>query len=489
MIKKNRSRKRFVIQVLKILMIFVFLFFLLYVPVNIKVEKNEFVESSKELQNPKRGFYKIYRFLIDDEKGNYEERIQKAYEKDIDTTLSLIEINLQNYRQDKISEDGLKNIEDLFQTLETVEKQLIVRFLYDWSGENEKYEPDHLETITSHMKQLKPILDKFSNNIFIIQGLFTGHWGEMHGTKYSSAENMRRLAEQLDKVVDPSIYLSVRTPSQWRDITGTEDVLEESLENDPLAKRLGLFNDGMLGSESDCGTYRIQELADGKRVERQEELAFQEELCRMVPNGGEVICDNPYNDFDNAVMDMATMHITYLNDEYDKNVLEKWKRAVVKEEGCFKGMDGLSYVKCRLGYRLFIEDASFEHELFASHMTIKIRMKNAGFAPVYKEPEMRLLLYNSEMDEFQLYEMQGNLCELVGGNELEKFLDVKADINVSRLKKGRYEIYFLLVDPDTNSHILLANEQEKKPFGYFIGAIELQNGIEYLSDFVSCLVK
>ena len=37
---------------------------------------------------------------------------------------------------------------------------------------------------------------------------------------------------------------------------------------------------------------------------RMEELAFQEKLCSRVPNGGEVIIDNEYNDLECAIADL-----------------------------------------------------------------------------------------------------------------------------------------------------------------------------------------
>lgn len=45
----------------------------------------------------------------------------------------------------------------------------------------------------------------------------------------------------------------------------------------------------------------------------------------MVPNGGEVVLDNKYNDIDNAAKDLASMHVSYLNNAHDLAVINKWK--------------------------------------------------------------------------------------------------------------------------------------------------------------------
>lgn len=75
----------------------------------------------------------------------------------------------------------------------------------------------------------------------------------MNGTKYTDPDSMRELAARLADVSDASTFLSVRTPAQWRKITG--EAAPDGWTENPLAKRLGLFNDGMLGSVSDYGTY------------------------------------------------------------------------------------------------------------------------------------------------------------------------------------------------------------------------------------------
>ena len=152
---------------------------------NIRMENYRFRESARELRNPGRGFYNLYRYEITDEKVNYWQLVQEMYRGDENTTLSLVEINLQKYREGEISEAGMGNMEALFQALGDLDKQLIVRFMYDWDGENEKYEPETIDIILRHMEQVEDVLREASGQIFVVQGLFIGNWGEMNGTKYS----------------------------------------------------------------------------------------------------------------------------------------------------------------------------------------------------------------------------------------------------------------------------------------------------------------
>lgn len=306
---------------------------------NVDPQGCSFTESARELRNPGRGYYNIYLFEITDEEVNYRQLVDSLYQKDKDTSLTLIEINLQEYREREISKAGLINIDALFHALKRTDKQLIVRFLYDWAGENEKYEPESLELIKVHIGQLKKIINKHSDQIFMLQGVLVGNWGEMNGTRYSSNAELRELVLCQAEELDSSIYLSVRMPSQWRGITRIKEPHRENLMEDPLAARLGLYNDGMLGNESDYGTYGTKEAGGEGRLRREDELSFQNELCRYVPNGGEAINDNSYNDFKNAIRDLGIMHVTYLNKGHDEKVLEKWKNTKVTGGGCFHGKD------------------------------------------------------------------------------------------------------------------------------------------------------
>lgn len=439
----------------------------------LEVENFSFTESARELSNPNRGFYHLYRFQITEKPEDYRKLVKERYQKDTDTELTLVQISLQAYREGAIGEKGLENIKELFSALAALDKQLIIRFMYDEKGENELYEPESIDIILNHMEQLEPVLREAEKDIFVIQGLFTGNWGEMNGTRYNSAEDMRRLAEKLAEVTDDSTYLSVRMPAQWRGIIGLEDP-KEAMVTHVLAGRLSLFNDGILGNDSDYGTYLSKNFVgvdEYGRWIREEELDFQRELCRTVPNGGEVIHDNVLNDLKNAVKELSAMHVTYLNMDYDENVMEKWKGTRVAEEGCFDGMDGYSYIERHLGYRLLIHDVCLKPSRDKKNMYAAVNLKNVGFAPLYRMPEIKLILYSEDEGQLPPMEMSCAVEQLVGGEEKEALQMAGVKIAVDELKRGKYEVYFRVEDPDTGRSILMANEEEEEAYGYQIGTI------------------
>lgn len=444
---------------------------------SIETETVRFFESAKELDNPNQGFYYIYGFWIRDEEMDYEKLVEEKFEKDTETALAMIQINLQEYRNGAISEQGLANIEALFDALEGLDKQLIVRFLYDWDGKNEQYEPKSIDIILGHMSQLEDILKGHSSKIFVLQGLFIGNWGEMNGTRYSDMTSMQTLARQLATVTDDSTYLAVRMPAQWRQITGSETVTDKNFEEDPLAGRLSLFNDGMLGNEGDYGTYGTQsvgEVGEYSCWTRGEELEFQEKLCRRVPNGGEVINENPVNDFENACRDMAMMHVTYINRDYDRNVLNKWAKSVVQTEGCFYGMDGLTYMERHLGYRLLITEVSMEHDFWRDTVCVDVTLKNVGFAPLYKECRVTLILCDTQTEEQWTFDVTQELRALSGGRNAEQTQTISAEIPLGEFWEEHYQVYVRMEDEATGKQLQLANVQERTELGYRIGSITQQ---------------
>ncbi len=473
MIKKRKEKLLFFSCsfVIIILTVWFMIFLLKNSHEEIEIKNETFTESSRELQNPNRGFYKLYSFPITEEKQDYQEIISRMYQEDKDTRLTLIQICLSSYRQGNITEEGLANIEALFKALENSDKQLIVRFTYDIEGENERYEPESLDIILTHMEQLSYVLHKYSDKIFSLQGLFIGNWGEMNGTEFNSDEDLRRLARKLADATDPSIYLSVRLPAQWRSIMQSQSWQSDN----PLAARLGLFNDGMLGNESDYGTYRTGEYPDYgvlfPRLKREEELEFQNKLCRAVPNGGEVIHDNEYNDLDHAIKDLEVMHVTYLNSAYDQEVLQKWADTVITEDGCFEGMDGLTYIERRLGYRLAIVDTGICYQSNERELTVEIALKNIGFAPLYKETEAQVILYSEKEEQTLIYPIAQDLHTLAGGNEKKNTLTLSVDIPLRELSEREYTVYFSILDSDTGETILLANKEDAEWYGYRIGEV------------------
>ena len=473
------KRRRVAVKVILFFLFIVIGLVLLYARThfhwNVVLQEETFAESARSLHNPNRGFYHIYGYRIEDEAVDWEARVAGGMEADSGTRLSLIEINLQKYRLGQISDAGMDNIKALFSALAEQKKQYIVRFLYDWNGVNLQYEPPNIDIIVGHMQQVGPILQQYADHIFTLQSLFVGNCGEMNNTQYTDQDSMQTLAETLASVSSPDTYLAVRTPLQWRRITQTSDVEKLKESHSLYANRLGLFNDGMLGNVYDCGTYGNESQAEAgiyKQWSREEELAFQDVLCRTVPNGGEAILDNEYNDLDNALADFDQMHITYLNEEYDPNVMRKWSMSSVQTDGCFNGTDGLTYIREHLGYRFVIKECHMQQNFWKDTLDIEIAIQNVGFAPIYKMSEASLVFVPLTDGSKYSVDVEHNLEQLPGGSQSDQITTIHATIPLSKLSRMDYDVCLFLKDKASGEIISFANQQATTSDGIKIGQIQ-----------------
>ena len=167
------------------------------------------------------------------------------------------------------------------------------------------------------------------------------------------------------------------------------------------------------------------------------------------------------------------MHVTYLNQDYDQKVFDKWASATVSGEGCFDGLDGFSYIQRRLGYRLLISKAVISRKMFQQDVDVKVSFRNAGFAPLYASPELTLLLQQVG-GGVQSFPVEHHLEKLTGGRNVNQVETVQAEIPVEELEKGSYLLFLRLEDPASGQPILLANQQDPEDNGYLLGTIDVQ---------------
>lgn len=447
-----------------------------------------FSQSSRQLHNPDRGFYRIRAYTIQPTPQQFEEQEDTEQEEDAEQeegtgqtddgqVLELVQINLRKFRSGELSPTGLQNVEELFRFLEGRGKRYIVRFLYDWNGNASATEPETIDVILAHMRQLSPILKNHADSIFVLQGLFVGNWGEMNGTPFTNRESLERLAAELASDTERQTFLSVRTPAHWRKTVGGENFDPD----DPIAVRLGLYNDGILGTSGDCGTYvgKAEDRANPfVSWNREDELAFQEELCKYVPNGGEVVIDNPLNDFESALDALRTMRVTYLNWDYDRSVLDKWAASVAQEPP-YDGMDGLTYIQRHLGYRYWIESASFRYSYLGNRLLLGANLKNAGFAPMYSENQLTLTLVGR--GERLTFPLDTDLRTLAGGNQWDDTLTAQASIPLTGLRETEYQVYLQV--RAASQPLELANDQEPGEYGYYLGEFSFRRPAWYAAVF------
>ncbi len=439
------------------------------------------------LNRPGCGWYQLYAYYLTPEASLSTDKLYISEEKDGYTfRLALLEFNLAEYNHQKLDTAALNNIEKVLQLFSNTKSKVIVRFLYDWDGLAMQKEPAERSIIEQHMKQAGKILNKYKSLIYTTQGIFVGNWAEMHNSNYLSAEDMTALLACYASATDPSIYLAVRTPAQYRAIVQEleehpEKYDEYDVSGSKLLERLGLFNDGMLGSISDTGTYREADAAvtlNDKLAARETELNFQNELCRTVPNGGEVVIDNPYNDGENAIKDLAKMHVSYLNRIYDEAVIQKWKESTYTgSESLYQDQSYYNYITDHMGARFVLKNFSFSQKPSKKQMAKgRLELENKGFSALYQKAVLTITMINTETKEETIVwdsetEKEGEDAVFLSGQES---ISIPFSISLSDYEEGVYTFTAQLTDSESGELISFANDSfNEVTGGYVLGTVSI----------------
>lgn len=339
-------------------------------------------ESTDYDGNPSKGWYGLYPFVISEE-PDFDNLVWSLADGDV---IALVRIDIGR-RQPGVgtgspfTDAELDRADRILTWFEKHSREVILRITYDTEGKGMEHEPSLIKNVAGHMRQLGHVIAAHADNIIVHQGIFVGSWGEMHDSKFLSENAVCELYETLVSACGNKVRIAVRTPMQHRFImkhltrymgTGNADTDTDNAYMDTDILRPALYNDAILSSEDDMCTY-----AGGRTVWAD----YQDEVCTYAVCGGEAIHDNPLNDYDNAVKELANMHITYLNRQYDMAVLDKWR-----------SNNGYDYIGTHLGYRFVVTDAAVspdtedtgsKTQTCGGSIYINVRIANRGFACVY----------------------------------------------------------------------------------------------------------
>ena len=428
--------------------------------------------SDEPLANHYRGWYEIFSFAIDDE-VDFEELkwCLKANEQ-----LVLVVIDISNYRLSEISSAAIKNYRQIIKFFSNNDKDIILRITYDRVGNAIMTEPDSQAIIYKHIEQLMAVNIELKNSIYIIQGIFVGNWGEMHGSKYLDESSICAAAKYMsDCLEDKSTHIVLRKPVYIRYCMKESD---NPLNNIDDTRRLfGFFDDGMFGSATHLGTFMESDENDlewKKTWSIEKELEFINNIAQAVPVGGEVLSCQSKIDIDEnypclltpikTVEQLRKMQVTYLNCVHDKMLLDKWK------EQTYEGRSLYEYVTLNMGYRLVAQSVKIKCK--KTYNIVSVTIKNIGFAPCYNKFEAKLLILNKDIKNDYKADVKFADSKCV----LKPF---KAALNIDftyKLPKIKGYVYIKLVFKENEKQLFLSNkssddEETIKNYGIRIGEI------------------
>lgn len=338
-------------------------------------------ESVEKLNNPYRGWYKIFYFVLG-ESMDFELAESRLEETD---SLAMVFVDIAALGKESLGGDYEKAVRTILDFFHDHKKDVILRVAYDHEGHGLEREPLNFGIIEKHAVKIAEIVNEY-DNIFILQGLMVGNWGEMHSSRFLKDEYLMKIARIYSNCKDT--YLAVRRPAQWRALNRTYSKNQtETFEN------MGIFDDAIFASYTDLGTYSKtgkEECGYQSEWRRSEEMEFLKELGKRNPCGGEVVYGEGYSDnlaIGQTKSEMESMALTYLNIEYDKKVLDKWKNIPSLGKGVWENKSLFEYVEAHLGYRFIIEKALVTKKN-DGEISVEISIRNNGFAPVYRASDI-----------------------------------------------------------------------------------------------------
>ena len=366
------------------------LFFVCMMPIrNTQAEETYqyFQESLAELENPERGFY---------EPVGMEMKVSDNKIPNIKGNLIHLRVGIGAFSKAVNGEADIPFTQDMLDALDGTLKDIkgkggsvIIRFAYDDFEGKGDLEPS-MDMMLVHINQLKPVFERNADAIAYVELGFFGPWGEMHTSELCTTENVSMALDAMLKIVPRDITIGVRTPryyAKWAKVEREQLDLDFPQEGSE-AYRVGLYNDGYLGSESDLGTFSNREI----------ETTWLSNQARHTFYGGEVVANfaegEPLNTVAYLSKEAFKTHTTYLNRYWNDTVIESWKEEIYQgEDARYQGQSGYLYVVNHLGYRFVLRQCKMDEQVQKGQtFHLNMKLENVGFANLINSKKISLLL-------------------------------------------------------------------------------------------------
>jgi hypothetical protein len=355
---------------------------------------------------------------------------------------------MRNYRDIPLTDAILEGIDNDFAVMRKAGIKCILRFAYSGS-ENEPDAP--VSTISTHLDQLKPLLEKNADVIAVLQAGFIGAWGEGYYSSngLNSSSGRYQVYDKILKSLPASRMMAVRTPAYKQEflqrVTNLTKDEAFSMQN---VSRIGFHNDCFLASADDYGTYGNV----------QAEKAYLSKECMYVPIGGETCPPSGVDPADGlkAQSEMRYLRWTYLNQDYYHGVNDGWTLD-----------ESMDNIKRELGYRFQLVSGEYSDKIApGGSFKARIILKNLGYAPLFNPRLVELVLRDTVSGD--IYKVNTGIDPRFWKPSAESVIDTVVGIP-GDMPEGGYELLLNLPDPEELIYnipaysIRLANENVWEP--------------------------
>lgn len=387
-------------------------------------------DNADYIRNPDCGFYQPLSFSLKSDGIKYS--LKGYLERN---NLLHLRMNLSAFKESALTTEALNDLEKLLSELRENSVNAIIRFAYDgFNGYKDVEAPMNL--ILRHIEQIGSVIKNHSDVLTAVEVGMIGPWGEMHSSAIATKDNFNALIAAWLKNTDSTTPILARRPRMIADYLGinVKELGDRIAQKDTDEYRLGVFNDGYLGSANDLGTY----------VNRDIEVKWLSNQAAHTPFGGEVtIPGSEYNKINFAAYEMFLTHTSYLNEFWNDKVIAEWKNTIYDENAGtdvkYYGKTAYEYIRDHMGYRFTISDIALPIKP-DKNIKMKFNITNDGFGNLLKNKTCELLFVGK--DKTYISPININPMQWYTGNTYT----IESTVNPI-LSSGNYTVYLRMRDP------------------------------------------
>lgn len=312
-----------------------------------------------DFPNPERGWY------VETGNNDYPAAAARG------TTLAMRYVRLDEFRHQALPSGFLNDLRADLASARGSGIKLVLRFAYNRSmGEDAP-----VDRVLEHVQQLAPVLVEHADVIAVVQAGFIGAWGEWHSSTYdlTSSINRERILTALLDAVSGSRMVQLRYPYHAREVFPDTPGADAAFDGSDRS-RVGLMNDCFLANSSDGGTF-VDQIDRDYSAARSRVTAMGGETCNI---GGL----SERNSCEMALAELARYNWDYLNEEFYRGILDRWKA-----EGCY------DEISRRLGYRFTMVEGAVDDQVSrGGSLTVSLTIMNTGFGKLYNPRPVDVVL-------------------------------------------------------------------------------------------------
>lgn len=377
-----------------------------------------------------------------------------------------------------LTEDALNVLQTTFDNIRTNKGFVIVRICYDpWYNGRSNVTPDH-EWVLKHVKQLAPVLSKNTDVIVALEMGMHGAYGEMHSDTNITYDRVAEAVNLMLRNTPPELKILTRTGNYSAKVLGFDNWgVDFNIDGDKfkeIAKakgdtmyRVGMFNDGYLGTQYDYGTWG----ADCKTsICREEGVAWLEKYGINTPYGGEALTTAENYQVINTPEFLAyegfRTHTSYLNIQWNNNLIDSWKKTLFKQKDFdydparVDSLTGFKYINDHLGYRFVLRESWMSDTVGDDGvLRVKLRIQNVGFGNLTWNAPVRLAILTDlegtgllecpmptyyDLPDIDSRDIHSRTISIAGGDTVMTFdgnneIEILTKLNIRG--KGRYQVF------------------------------------------------